>query len=207
MGKAFDLVGMRFGRLQVESRAANTRFGASQWNVVCNCGTEKTVRGDILVRGAAVSCGCFAKEARGVWNTTHGMTDSFEYKAWRSMRTRCESPKHPAYHRYGGAGISVCKRWLKFENFIADMGRCPFPKGSVDRLDNRRGYAPANCRWLPKAEQSKNRRNVTRINGATIPELSKKTGISASTLRQRLKAGWGGRRLLTPPTELGTRKR
>ena len=103
MGAAFDLVGSKFGRLKVMSRAENTKRGASRWNVLCACGVEKTVRGDVLVYGGAVSCGCYARAVYGKAQKTHGLTNSFEYKAWQSMKTRCNSPKHPAFMRYGGA--------------------------------------------------------------------------------------------------------
>lgn len=75
------------------------------------------------------------------------------------MKKRCYYEKHPKYHLYGGRGITVCERWQQFANFLTDMGECPFPKGSIERLDNDKGYEPTNCVWLPKSEQSKNRRN------------------------------------------------
>ncbi len=74
------------------------------------------------------------------------------------MRKRCNYSKHPKYHLYGGRGISVCPQWGTFMGFYADMGECPFPKGSIERVDNDKGYEPTNCVWLPKVEQSKNRR-------------------------------------------------
>lgn len=41
------------------------------------------------------------------------------------MIERCENPKHVHYHRYGGRGIQVCKRWRTFENFLTDLGPRP----------------------------------------------------------------------------------
>jgi hypothetical protein len=76
------------------------------------------------------------------------------------MRKRCNYPKHVRYHLYGGRGIKVCDRWNDFAAFLADMGECPFSKGSIERLDNNRGYEPGNCVWLLKTEQSKNRECV-----------------------------------------------
>lgn len=52
---------------------------------------------------------------------------------------RCYKPAHHSYSRYGGRGITVCKRWWKFENFYADMG--DRPDGSqIGRLNNDVGY-------------------------------------------------------------------
>ena len=55
------------------------------------------------------------------------------------MKNRCYNQKNKEYHRYGGRGIVVCKRWLKFENFYEDVSRLPHfnEKGySLDRIDN-----------------------------------------------------------------------
>ena len=41
------------------------------------------------------------------------------------MLNRCNNPNVIGYENYGGRGIKVCKRWQRFENFLADMGRRP----------------------------------------------------------------------------------
>ena len=179
-----------FGRLRVLFRDGKTRQGAACWRVRCSCGVEKTIRGSTLTDGCARSCGCLAQEVRKTLHLTHGATKTFEFSAWMSMRRRCTDPKHIAFSRYGGAGIKVCKRWAKFEAFLEDMGPCPFEKGSVERLDNHKGYTPANCKWLPRGAQSKNRKGVLLFEGRTVPELAETHGIKYSTLMRRVKAGW-----------------
>ena len=63
---AEDLTGKRFGRLVVTGRAPSfiTPKGKKQiaWNVLCDCGTEKIVRGCDLRSGSTISCGCYNKE-------------------------------------------------------------------------------------------------------------------------------------------------
>ena len=79
------------------------------------------------------------------------------YQSWTHMKNRCSSPKHHAYHRYGGRGIYVCARWLNsFESFLEDMGERPGGT-SIDRSDNDAGYEPWNCKWSTPAEQASNR--------------------------------------------------
>jgi hypothetical protein len=157
MKTATDLLHQRFGRLLVTHRAENSKHGAARWGVLCDCGTVKTVRTDQLTQGSTVSCGCYAREAAGERVRTHGRTNTFEFSVWTAMKKRCTYEKHPRYHRYGGRGITICKRWEKFENFLEDMGECPFDNGSIERINNNKGYTPSNCKWLLKTEQSKNR--------------------------------------------------
>lgn len=156
-GRVTDLAGQRFGRLTVVRRVENSPAGAARWAVRCDCGTEKNVRSSQLTEGSTVSCGCYLREVAGARVRTHGLTNSFEFRSWRAMKTRCTSEKHPRYHRYGGRGITFCERWAQFENFYADMGPCPFDDGSIERVNNDEGYTPQNCVWLPKSQQSKNR--------------------------------------------------
>ena len=77
-------------------------------------------------------------------------------KVWQAMLQRCSNPKATHYYRYGGRGIIVCERWLKFENFYKDMG--DRPEGmTLDRINNNGNYEPLNCRWVTHKENCNNR--------------------------------------------------
>jgi len=41
-----------------------------------------------------------------------------EKTIWNSMFARCTNPKCKEYKYYGALGVKVCRRWLKFENFL-----------------------------------------------------------------------------------------
>jgi hypothetical protein len=80
-----------------------------------------------------------------------------EYHSWVAMRNRVLHKSHEWCHRYGGRGITICERWLNgFENFVADMGRKPDPKYTLDRIDNDGNYEPGNCKWASASEQRSN---------------------------------------------------
>lgn len=109
------------------------------------------------------------------------------------MRARCSSPKANNYHLYGARGITVCKRWMSFKNFLEDMGERPTRQHSIDRIDNNGNYEPSNCRWATKAMQANNRRTNRKItwNGVTknATEWAKDLGIRQKTLFHRMDRG------------------
>lgn len=79
------------------------------------------------------------------------------------MLGRCLNKNHKAFEYYGGRGITVCDRWLKFENFLEDMGEKPTGL-SIDRIDNNGNYESLNCRWTTMKIQASNKRNTLKIN-------------------------------------------
>lgn len=166
----------------------------------CQCGTEREVWSQNLKQSKSKSCGCLSRElARGPkpklgeMRVTHGQSKTPVYKVWAAMLARCTHATNPAYRNYGGRGITVCERWLRFENFIADMGQRPSAKHSIDRIDNNGNYEPTNCRWATKKEQCNNMRSnrVLVLNGRaqTIAQWSEELGLSHDAIRKRLQRG------------------
>lgn len=130
-----------------------------------------------------------------------------EYRAWVKLRSRCLSPSDPSFHNYGGRGIKVCERWNDYSNFLADMGRKPSPRLSIDRINNDGDYEPSNCRWAPSSVQNSNTRRTTIFvdyNGRRMP-LVEAVGRSGSPnpvslVRSRVvENNWSLRDALTIP--------
>lgn len=185
-----DLTGQRFGRLLVLRFADLDRRRNSRWLCRCDCRAETTVLGCNLGRRYTKSCGCKRRERV----TTHGMHGTSEYNSWVAMVGRCYNLARPCAKYYSGRGITVCKRWGKFENFIADMGLKPTSKHTLERVDNEKGYEPKNCKWATRAEQARNKRSsrLLTFNGKTqcVTEWASEINIDPRTLFARLKRGW-----------------
>jgi hypothetical protein len=167
MSQRVEMVGKRFGRLVITGFKPYTfPRGRTQPRYICqcDCGNKTQAFRSNLTSGNVSSCGCFRSEEMRRLHTKHGDTQNGgphapEYRVWHGMICRCELRSDKKYADYGGRGITVCKRWRSdYRNFLADMGRRPSPKHSIDRIDNDRGYYPGNCRWATLSEQNLNRR-------------------------------------------------
>lgn len=140
----------------------------------------------------------FEKGHQG-YTRTHGYAcrvggKSKTYRTWQYMKKRCFNKNDTNYKNYGGRGITVCVRWMMFENFLEDMGEMPIGH-SLDRFPNNDGnYEPSNCRWATKKQQSQNTRRTRLVtfDGVTmcIKEWATTIGISPKTLTSRINAGW-----------------
>ena len=196
MRKPIIKKGDKYNRLTAVRFDHRDKGKNAYWLFRCDCGNEKVAQVSNVKSGNIKSCGCLLKEVK----TTHGMYLSREYKTWQLMKARCLNKKNSDYKKWGGRGIKICDRWLKFKNFYKDMGKKPKGK-SLDRIDNNGNYEPDNCRWATREEQANNKRNnhllAFKNKTITLAQWSRETGIKYDTLKRRIYSGWSIERALT----------
>jgi hypothetical protein len=204
-----SIAGSKFGRLLAEAEVIPNKYGNRRWRCQCDCGKRVVVTQSALQKGKTSSCGCLHSERARAAVLIHGESTrgkvTPEYRTWRGMIGRCETPSFSHFPAYGGAGIKVCAGWHDYQAFVRDMGPKPSPKHSIDRVDNAKGYdcgkcadcsargATLNCRWATHLEQVNNRRVTAMVEhkGQRVPlaQLARQLDVDYWAFRKRLKDG------------------
>ena len=131
--------------------------------------------------------------------TKHGLSKAPEYRSWARMIHRCYFPQDNKFKYYGDRGVTVCERWRdSFEDFLADMGKKPSLKHTIDREDTNGNYEPGNCKWATYSQQNKNRRkfrvHTTKLTPEKVIAIRRDKRSKADIARQY---GISGRQVLS----------
>lgn len=206
-----NLKGREYERLTVLEYVGSAGGSGAVWLCECKCGTLVEVPARLLKKRSKKSCGCLNTDTRRRMcrerNTTHGKSNTPEYRCWLHMNERCNNSNSPDYPDYGGRGITVCERWRGphgFENFLADLGPRPSLTHSVGRKENDGPYSPENTFWATPQEQGRNKRSnylITWMGRAQcLVAWAKELKIHPQTLRDRLEvSGWSVEKAMTTP--------
>lgn len=183
------IVGEIFGKLTVISH-----ISGALWLCQCSCKDKTLIKVTRTnLRKGKSTCGCYR----------HNKTKTPEYRAWITMKNRCNNQNNQYYHRYGGRGIKYCERWELWENFYEDMGKRPSTKHSLDRIDNNGDYTPENCRWATDLEQANNQeknRNFTIDNKTqSVTQWGREFGFKRGVVEARINRGWSIEEALSTP--------
>lgn len=130
-----NLLDKEFGSLTVIGFGGR-RNGQTMWICRCECGHVGEYHAGNLRAGRSTQCvQCQMRMLQQTKkNSCHGYSNTPTYRAWVVTR------------RYGR-----CKRWEKFENFLADMGERP--EGCrLTRLNRKRRFSKSNAVWRSPAQ-------------------------------------------------------
>lgn len=197
--------GAKFGMLTVVDvgrTVAKRKISLCQ----CECGTYTVVQNCHLMSGHTTNCGCkhlvedVEKKKAREKKYSHPL-----YKAWDSVKYRCNNPNACQYHNYGARGIKVCQEWehsyKSFHDWSIANG---WKRGlSIDRIDNDGNYEPSNCRWTDTPTQGRNRRTNVLLTykgqTKTVAEWAEITGLYYTTIIERIRKGWSAEETIETP--------
>lgn len=186
-------MGDTFGKLTVINQCESVKNGSIRYLCKCECGKEVKAISTSLNSGRTYSCGCYRKTRKMAHGYCFHREIKAEYTCWLNLKRRCLDPTNKYYHNYGAKGIGISDEWMSFKQFIEDMGPHPFPRATIERKDNSKGYNKDNCRWATYKEQAHNKSNnkiIMFMGIRTIPtDWLPFLPIKRTSLYSRLDAG------------------
>lgn len=207
LGEFDDLVGQRFGRLQVvrlngikEVKRSYRINRYAMWECVCSCGNSCIASTQNLKSGRTKSCGCLYLESIHDGNPKHNKSKTRLYRLYSGIKNRCYNTNEPSYKNYGGRGIVMCQEWadnfMSFYEWAIANGyneSLPPSECSIERIDVNGNYCPENCEWVPVSQQGRNKRNTRYVTykgkRMSVAEAAELSGVNSKTIYSRLARG------------------
>jgi len=144
----YNISGKKFGRLTATS-LAYTKNRCSYWNVKCDCGSTKVIKGQSLVNCQTKSCGCLAWKGYGDISKTYwSRLISCAKKRNHSFNVTIEHAWDIFLKQEGKCALSgreiVMDRHLSANYTKKDSQQT----ASLDRIDSSLGYCVGNVQWI-----------------------------------------------------------
>jgi len=175
-----NLLGKRFGRLVVVGFGGRSASHAILWTCQCECGSVYDYWAGNLRGGLSSQCrDCHLKDPPPKC-ITHGQSKSPTYHTWHWAKRR----------------NLLCRKWLRFEAFLEDMG--PKPDGTFFcRKNQSRLHSPTNSYWGDSTISQTGRSISFRGRAMNLSAWAREIGITRQAINKRLKNGWPLERALT----------
>lgn len=113
---------------------------------------------------------------------------------WDSIKQRCLNSNSKSFKYY--KEIKICDEWLNnFDEFYKWSIENGYEENlTIDRINNKDGYNPNNCRWVTMKTQCNNRRNNVVIEYAnkkfTLAQFEEEYKICQKKINVALKRGF-----------------
>jgi hypothetical protein len=200
-GRTKDYTGQRFGKLTVIKMVKNVNRKGFSCLCKCECGNEKIIRTDALLKGKTTSCGCYSKEIAHQKAVTHNLSYSRIYRLYRNIIQRCTNPNSELFHCYGGKGIKIGEDFNTFEKFYEwSMNNGYSDNKQIHRIDSNKDYTANNCVWMDKLEHIRLHARLKRKKVAQIdPKTNEIVKIFDSVTLAREQIGSGIEKALKDP--------
>lgn len=157
--RKLEIIGDKFGMLQVISEHSKTRNGHIRYTCLCECGNTCNILLTHLKQGNTTHCGCKTPSNRGKnhvkWRGFGEISGNFWYNVVLRERKTTNRKKLEVT-------ITIEEAWdmfqkqnrkcalsgiiLSFPNVYNDKS-C---NASLDRIDSSKGYTKENCQWVHK---------------------------------------------------------
>lgn len=161
-GQQFIIIGKNHEKSNKKHTYYNIKFVDS--------GYEDCVRSDSINKGLVrdkLEKSCCGVGSIGYINTN---SHKHEYRIWENMMYRCYFKDDKSYKYYGAKGVSVCKRWHRFDYFVLDIKNI---SGYDEKLFNEyklrldkdilsidsKIYSPKTTMWVSNLTNQKKREN------------------------------------------------
>ena len=128
---------------------------------------------------------------------------------WGGINARCNYPKSKSYKDYGAKGISLDSRWSGRQGcttFVKWALCNGYEQGlDIDRIDNKKGYGPDNCRFVTRQQNCWNKSNNVMLTFEGETKCAAEWGsdprcvVPSNQFQQRIKCGWDIYRALSTP--------
>lgn len=165
----------------------------------CSCGWEGFVERANLRAGRTTRCNdCAKKKSTATRMLAAGYEAVCPDRDHRdrlldrisAIIVRCTNPNSATYPDYGGRGITVYSEWvedrIEFLRYLVGLQGWDQPELQLDRIDNNRGYAPGNLRFVTRSVNMANKRKITARDVEALKRRIESLEAENANLRHRL---------------------